>query len=383
MNTQAAFETQWEYLLSFLPQDKTLEASAREYGAIIRKRSFEKASDLLRLALVYACCGLSLRQTASWAQMAGVAHVSDVALLKRFRAAPKWLGNVLGEKLAERAKASHQSAPNLRLRIVDATVVSEPGSKGSNWRVHLGFDLNRFAIDHLELTDFRGGETLRRFEAKAGEVFVGDQGYAHCKGMAAIVRSGGDLLIRMNWQNVPLDKPDGTPFDLFEQLRSLDEASPGDFQVIVAPKGKGRKDTFPARLIALRKTEPAAEDARRKVIKERSRKSRNIDPRTFEAAGYVLIITTLPPEAASPKQVLEIYRLRWQVELVFKRLKSILDLKELPAKDPRLIQTYIYAKLIAALLLEEFTEAYLSFSPWGFRLAQPPAESMENPGNPR
>jgi hypothetical protein len=379
MKATTALEHQWPFLLSFLPSEDALESSAFEHGAIRRRRGITSASDLLRLALVYACCGLSLRQTAAWAEAAGVASVSDVALLKRLRSASRWLGNVLGEKLAERAQTSAAVCTALHLRIVDATTVSQPGSTGTDWRLHLGFDLSRFAIDHLELTTVKGGETLKRFSVSRGEVLVGDRGYCHCKGMSSVLARGGDFLIRMNWQNVPLKHPDGEPFDLFPALRSIEEGEVGDFPVLVAPEGKGKIPPFPARLIAVRKSEPAAEAARRKALRERSRKCRTPDPRTLEGAGYVLVLTSLPASRLAAKDALEIYRLRWQIELVFKRMKSILDLGELPAKDPRLVQTYIYAKLIAALLLEELTESYLSFSPWGFKLNRSPPLSLENP----
>ena len=383
MDTQTALEHQWPFLLSFLPSDEALNASARACGALRRRRCISEASDLLRLALVYACCGLSLRQTAAWAETVGVASISDVALLKRLRAASGWLGQLLGEKLAERAAAASDTRTDLHLRLVDATVVSEPGSTGTDWRVHMGFDLRRFAIDHVELTTVKGGETLKRFCIAPGEVVVGDQGYSHCKGLAAVVASGGDFLIRMNWQNVPLDCPDGTQFHLLENLRRLAEGEVGEFSVMVAPKGKGRVTPFPARLVAVRKTEPAAQAARTRALKERSRKCRTPDPRTLEAASYFLVLTSLSSAQLAPAQVLETYRLRWQIELVFKRLKGLLDLGELPAKDPRLIQTYIYAKLLAALLLEELTEAYLAFSPWGFRLERTPPFALANPAHPR
>ncbi len=69
------------------------------------------------------------------------------------------------------------------------------------------------------------------------------------------------------------------------------------------------------------------------------------------------------------KDVLDIYRFRWQIELAFKRMKSLPFLGDLPARDPPLARCFLYSKLLAALLLEDFTSEILSFSPWGFRLA--------------
>ena len=102
MDAQESLENEWPYLLSFLPPEETLEATARSCGAIQRRRAVAEASTLLRLALVYGFCGFSLRQTAAWAEAADIASLSDVALLKRFRKTPDWLGHLLGVKLAER-----------------------------------------------------------------------------------------------------------------------------------------------------------------------------------------------------------------------------------------------------------------------------------------
>lgn len=376
MNSQTVLEYQWSYLLSFLPAESELEKTARECGAFRRRRAVDSASELLRLALAYGFCGLSLRQTAAWAEVAGVASISDVALLNRLRSADRWLGHLLGNKLAERAATSLNAPRSLRLRIVDATTVSKPGSTGTDWRVHLGFDLATLAIDHVELTDARGGETLCRFTFEPGDVVVGDRGYAHRRGLWSVLSSGADFLVRLNWQNIPLQRPNGRKFEVLDALRSLPEARVGEFAVRVTPQRKEGIPAIAARLVAVRKSEAAAEESRRRVLKERSKKGRAVDPRTLEAASYVFVLTSVPEERMDAAQVLEAYRLRWQIELAFKRLKSLLHLNELPARDPALARSYIFAKLLAALLLEDFTDHFLSFSPWGFRLVRAPTEPL-------
>lgn len=378
MNGQIILEYQWPYLLSLLPPEKELEATAKATGALSRKRAVDSASSLIRLALAYGFCGLSLRQTAAWAQVAGVAEMSDVALLNRLRKASDWLGLLLGLKLAEKAPPPMSSAKP-RLRLVDATTVSRPGSQGADWRVHLRFDLARMAISHVELTDFRGGETLLRFPFEPGEVVVGDRGYAHRRGFWAVHQENADFIVRLNWQTVPLQLPGGGSFDLLDALRSLPEATAGEWRVQTAALSRDGIPSIPARLVAVRKSEAAAEAARETVLRERSRKSRNVDARTLESASYTFLLTTLPREDFSAETILETYRFRWQIELAFKRLKSLMHLDELPARDPPLARTYLYAKLLAALLLEEFTEVFLSFSPWGFRLARTPPIALAYP----
>lgn len=364
MDAREALQYQWPYLLSLLPPVEELEAAAYASAALSRRRCVDSAPTLLRLALVYGFCGFSLRQTAAWAEAAGIASLSDVALLKRLRASHSWLGQLLATKLADRASVPSAA---LRLRLLDATTISRPGSAGTDWRLHLGFDLGRLAIDHIELTDHTGGEALSRFQFAADELAIADAGYAHRAGFWHTQQSGAAFLVRINWQNVPLRDRIGAPFDLLSLLRSLPDAAPADYPVLIAADRQRRIPAVPARLVVIRKSETAAAVARQRVLHDRTRKGTSIDPRTLEAAGYILTLTTLP-ESFTPAQVLDLYRFRWQVELAFKRLKSILHFDQLPAKDPALARTILYSKLLAALLIEDFTTSFVSISPWGYPL---------------
>lgn len=371
MNAMTLLEYQWPYILSFLPSLEVLEKSAKETGALVRKRNVRSASDLLRLIFAYGFCGLSLRQTAAWAHVANVAEISNVALLKRLRASEKWLGQLLAIKLAESATPPPMAESAHRVRLIDATSITKPGGKGIDWRIHLGFDLHALAIDHIELTDVKGGESFTRFEGKKGELFIGDAGYAHRRGLQSLVDDQADFIVRLSWQNVPLMHADkSSPFDIPNALRSLPEAAVGDFDVFVKPSKTN--SAIAARLVAVAKSEAAAEAARVRVMRERSRKGRSVDPRTLESAGYIFVLTSLSRDTYDANKILELYRFRWQVELAFKRMKSLLSLDALPAKDPPLAKTFLYAKLLAALLLEDLTEAFLAFSPWGYRLADAP-----------
>src|ERR1700752_2871409 len=95
-------EQDWPGVAERLGRAIDLETSARERGALVRKRGVRSGSDLLRLALAYGPGGQSLRQTAAWAQLQQVAEISDVALLYRLRAAADWLGEIAGALLAQR-----------------------------------------------------------------------------------------------------------------------------------------------------------------------------------------------------------------------------------------------------------------------------------------
>ncbi len=366
MNNMELVEHQWPYLLKMIGSEDFLQESARQMGAFQRRRGVKDAATLLRLAMIYAFCGCSLRQTAVYADLGEIASLSNVALLNRIRSAKPWLGYLVAAKLAERAAAALPRR-SLRLRLLDASTVNRPGTHGTDLRLHVGVDLQTLSMDSIEITDSSGGETFRRFEFSPTDLVIADRGYAHAAGIDALVQASAQFIVRINWQNLPLFDFGGRRLDVLEMLRSLPEADAGEFAVVVQHRNAG----IGCRLVGIRKTETAAQASRDKAIREATKKRRRLDPRTLESAGFIFVLTNVAPEVLSAPQALELYRFRWQVELVFKRLKSILHFDQIPTKDPETTQALLFTKLLGALLIEDMTERYISFSPWGYRLEGP------------
>ncbi len=361
-------ERGWRYLRSFLPDKEEIERTAKEMKVLERRREIQSGEDLLRLILVYAGGIGGLRSVAAWSKLMGIADISDVGLLKRFRKASRWMGHILSMKLREYVEIPKGETGKKRVLLVDATTISERGSRGTDWRVHVGYDLESQRIVQVEVTDVNGGETLKRFRVGPGEVVIGDRAYASRQGLKSVIEGGGDFIVRLNWSTVPLQTLDGKEFDLIGTLRGLKDGEIGDFDVQTKPDKRKGLGAIKGRLIAIRKTPQAAQAARAEVKRIYKRKrGRSPDPRTLETAGYVFLFTSLDRESASAEAVLKLYRFRWQIEMLFKRLKGLLNLSQLPPKDPSLIQTYLYAKLLLALLLQDISSAFLFFSPWGFR----------------
>lgn len=367
MHQQLFLEEDWSYLLTFLPARSALERSAAEFGAIRRVREISSASALLRLMMAYGFCGMSLRRTAAWAAEAGLATISDVSLLDRFRNGADWLGHVLALKLADHASFPGSVAPGFRVRLIDATSVTRTGGKGTDWRLHLTLDLSRLKIDQVELTDVSGGEHLSRFKFKPGELVIGDRGYAHRNGVASVVRSGAEFLVRMTWSNLPLLTPQGKPIEILHYCRKVAGMRPVEWPVCIRDSS-----IRPVRLLIVRKSAAAAAENRRELEAEARKKQRAVDLRTLEACNYLILLTSVGADRLSADQAFELYRFRWQIEITFKRLKSLLHLDELPAKNTALAQLILRSKLLAALLIDDYTERYLSFSPWGYPI--PPEE---------
>jgi len=353
---------QWPQLRSALPAGFDLEATARERGAFTRARGVKDAESLLRLALGYGACGMSLRECSAWAEASGIASLSDPALLKRLSKAADWLGDLLQAMLAEGNREAAGKWAGLRLRALDATSICAPGADRTTWRLHAGYDLASGQVDHIALTDGRGAESLKRFNFRPGEIVLADRGYARPRDLRPVLEAGAHLIVRVGWNSLRLCTADGAPVDLFAQFKKL-RTTEGETMVYV-DEGKGAPDELlPLRLVMRRKTRQQAADAQRRLLKEAKKRGKMSDPRSLEAAKYVLLLTSLPADTFPTSEVLTLYRFRWQIELLFKRFKSLAGLDSLPAKNPDLARAWIYARLIAAVLAERLAGNHLPDSP--------------------
>lgn len=325
------------------------ERLARDTKALVRQRQLKGGLNLLRLVMAYAVCDWSLRLVGAWASLQTIAHLSDVALLYRFRQCGRWLGALVALVLLQRQRDLSELG-GVRLRLVDASIISQPGSQGTDWRIQASLDLGKMCLDGIELTDGHSGESLVRFEARANEIWVGDQGYAVAKGLGTALADQRRLLVRINWQNLRLHHPDGRRLDVIGWLKPLTHITEC---AVTLPTPSG---DFQLRLIACPLPPDKAEQARERMRKRAHKKGKEPNPDTLLAAGVVLILTNLPSQTWEAARVLWVYRLRWQIELQFKRLKGLLAFDHLRAQDPHLAQTYLLAKILAALLLDALVQ---------------------------
>jgi hypothetical protein len=357
---------EWGIITRLLPPQ--WEELARTTGAFRRSRNIRDASTLLLLILLHAAAGLSLRQAAARARRMGVASITDVGLHKRMRRSGRWLHAMAAAMFAGSPfrRALDGTSPERRLRVVDATNVTEPGSTGTDWRVHYVLRLPSLECDLFEVTDPSGGETYKRLPVTPGDVILGDRGYCHREGVAHVVDAGGDVIVRLNASSFPLLHPSGAALELLPLLRTLDAHEPGEW--LVAFEAGGR--TYSGRLCAVRKSVAAADRAKARMLKDATRKGKRLRPETLEAAEYIFVLTTLPPDT-STAAVLELYRARWQVELAFKRLKSLFGAGHVPKYDPESARAWLHAKLLAVLLIERLSQEARFFSPWGFEPLRP------------
>jgi hypothetical protein len=363
MQYPSLLTSDWGAFLARLSPVVDLDKTAFTFKALLRRRGVKTAESLLRLGLGYGPGGMSLREASAWAGIAGIAQLKDTSLLDRLRNASDWFAEILRLLLSARVKPTQRMGYERTIRLVDGSTLSEPGSKRTDWRLHATYDLASGTFTHIKVTDKHTAESLTLGPVNPGEIRIADRGYAKAKDLAAIVMQRADFIVRVGWTSLRLLTRSSQPFELFAKLADIPSDGLVDIPVLIAQPNK--QPALPVRLIILAKPAEAAEKERTRVERRGSKKQHKTDPRSIIAAGYIMIVTSLAADAFSVQEIAALYRFRWQIELAFKRLKSLLHIDRLRAFDPELAKTWIYAHLIAALVIDSMTQEILESSPCG------------------
>jgi hypothetical protein len=356
----------WLLLKRFLPAGWAEQA--KRLGALRRQRKVASAEQLLRVLLIHLVDGCSLRETVARAREGKLAEMSDVALLKRLRAASEWLRWMALELLARRGCAIERPdwLAGYRVRSVDATVVSEPGSTGTDWRLHYSLELFALKCDHFQLTEPDKGESLLNFPVVPGDLLIGDRMYGTLNGFWHVRNSGGDFIVRIRSKAFPLYVPGSErKIDLLARLRKLRIGEAREW--LVEARSPDHKPML-LRVCAIRKSREAAEASVRRRLEQARVKQQSVSAKALEWQRYVVSATSVDSERLSAEQVLQCYRIRWQSEIAFKRLKSIMGLGHLPKVDTESARAWLHGKILAALLVQTIVDEGRLFSPWGYPL---------------
>jgi hypothetical protein len=287
-------------------------------------REIKNAETLLRLALAYGGLGMSLRETCAWAEAGGIASLSDPSLLERLCKAGPWLGDLLAALIADQAKVRAGRWAGYRLRALDGTSICQPGADRTTWRLHVGYDLATAQVDQLELTDVHGAENLQRLTYQPGDIVRGDRYYARPRDLRPVIDAGADFIVRTGWNSLRLLQPGGEPFDLFVTLAT--QAGPeGEVQVRIH---EGTTEVAPLeplilRLVIRRKDPEQAEAEQKRLLKDAKKRGKKPDPRSLEAAKYILLLTSLPADAFPTDDILILYRFRWQIEFGLQKVQEL------------------------------------------------------------
>ena len=352
----------WEDFLKCLPANWREIAEASK---VLKGQRKDKAPEtLLRVLMLHLMCGYSLRETSAIAAEAGIAFLSDVALLKRLRKSADMFRLLCSEMFCK--FENNENFTDYRIRLIDGTIIKEPGQFGTQWRLHYSFLLPEMSCDSFKLTKATGpgtGEGLEQFEVKPNDIILADRGFCRFNCFNHVARSGGFSCVRWNSGALPLYNADGSAFDIQHLFKALTtEGMCGEANVFI--RGDAPGETLPCRVCVIRKNDESAGRARRILWREAAKKHITPTQLSLLACDFIVLVTTLPPDRFDLRAVLELYRLRWQVELVFKRFKSIARIGALPKYTDSSAEAWLYGKMFVTLLVERVGSQLGAFSPW-------------------
>ena len=360
----------WIGTVDRLGGPEMLAAEARESGAFLRPREVKTAVDLLRLVLGYCLGHVGLRLTAAWSEGIGLASLSNVALLGRLRNCVPWLEKIVARLLAEAAQAEAarradaglpcaDAAPPRLIRLVDATTVIKPGrfahENSQLWRIHAVYNLPSEQFSAFEITDEKGAERINRVAVIPGEIRIADRIHCRADDLGQVIEQGADIVVRASWRSARWLDQRGRGLDIIGELTAN---TTGRIDRAVWLGRSGKATALALRLVAVRMPKEQAVKAVADARAEAKKKQRQIQPGTLIAAEWVILVTTLPANDYSADRVLELYRLRWRIEIAFKRLKSLVGLKGPPGKCVVVAKAWVLCHLIAVLLTEAQLAAF-------------------------
>ncbi len=365
METKYAKADEWSRVEAQLPAH--WPDMAERHGFVPAKVPAQlgaKVTDIripVRTVLYRVGTNCSLKTAAASAFAGEVIDVSPVAVhLWERKLGPLFADMVADLADTERTFAAQRWA-GYDIVIVDASTVSRPGAEGTTARVHYALRLTTLRPISVEVTDDKGGETFRRFDPQAGELWMGDRAYANPPGVAFVKTAGAEVLVRYNRGSLPLFDIKGQRLDVPAKLAKL--RKPGRVREWAAWVHADGWAPIRGRLIAVRLPVDKAEEARERLRREQGNE---VTPESLAMASFVVVFTTVPQDKLSAELVLELYGLRWQVELHIKRDKSIAGLDRLPNRRPDTVYTWICAKLLLVQIARKMASSQMAIPPCGF-----------------
>ena len=262
-----------------------------------------------------------------------------------------------------------------RIHIIDSTSWALaaalkgvfPGCGGdaseAGCKVQLCYEYVRGVVSFFEMgagncPDNRWSARLPQF-AYAGDLIITDLGYFCLRTFHRIAENGAFFLSRFLMGTAIIDQATGKALNLCEILRSL-VVDAIEMQVLM---GTSEQTRINCRLVCLRVSEEQAKMRRDKLTKTVWRKKKQLpSAHSLYLCSWTLMVTNVPANCLDAGMVRPFYSLRWQIELLFKQLKSILAVDTSnSAKEPR-VRCELLGRMIVAIITHKIhahTNAYL------------------------
>ena len=318
-----------------------------------------------------------MRQTDAGAAASGLVSISQVAFFKWMAKIGKYL-EALVALMVDQTAYSATAWGGYELFAADATCVERPGATGTTARLHYALRLSTLSPRAIRITDETGGETMRNFDPEEGELWIVDRGYSNPPCVETVLDAKADILVRLNRHSMPLYTANAMPIDVASLLRSTTDRGCAHERKVYVRTKSGRM--LAARLCWIRLSPDDARKARAHAKREGAKDNGELD-----LCEYIAIITTADACRINTSQVFDLYRARWQIELNFKRDKSLGELDRLPSLIPDTIHAWICGKVLLNLIVQRLSARKVNVSPSGLAdiLLRAPRTTANNSTQPR
>lgn len=353
-------ESDWSLIEAQLPKGWRELATEMRIIRRLPEHVGQKIVDIevaLRLVLNYVAQRGSMRQTVAGAAAAALVTISQVAFFKWMAKIGKYLEALVARMVDQRAYAA-EAWGGYQLIAADATCVERPGAKGTTARLHYALRLADLSPRTIRITDETVGETMRNFDPEEGELWILDRGYSNPPCIEFTLDRKSDILVRLNWHSMPLFTANADAIDVRKLLRSTPDRGIAHQRKVYVRTKTGRM--FAVRVCWIRLLPDEARKARNHAKRDGVKDDGELD--LYE---YIAVVTTAEASRISAGQAIELYRARWQVELDFKRDKSIGELDRLPNLIPKTIHAWICGKVLLDLIVRRLSAQEVNISPSG------------------
>jgi len=346
----------FKQLLKLLPEG--WEEKAKELRALQRAREIKTPEDLLRLLLLYVTEGQSMAGISAIANLSGTAMMSKVAVHKRIQNSGEWLKWICTHiyRNAGLLVEKPEYLKDRNVLLVDASEDSKGGAERLFFMLHYCMDLFTFSSREFLITEEATGEKLSNFTQLGPEdIVIGDRAYATLAGLSHLKKHGADYVLRLRGRAFNIYDEKEEKLDLMKEFSRLKTWEYGEITGWCVINGEKE----PVRICALRKDGMAEWAGKKKLHSS----GLHVSKLREEYNKYIIVITSVGKDITA-EQLLQLYRMRWQIEIAFKRLKSLFRYNEMPARKTENIKTWFYGKLLLAALCENLVNTG-RFSPSG------------------
>ncbi|GHU75155.1 hypothetical protein FACS1894188_05360 [Clostridia bacterium] len=161
------------------------------------------------------------------------------------------------------------------------------------------------------------------------------------------LENNGDFLFRLRCKAFTIYDNEGKKINLNAAISDATENTPVSFTANFKTGGEYK----PIRICAVRKTADDILKSQKRIHRNESKKQKEYSKEAKSMNDYIVVVTSLPENITADK-ILGLYRYHWQIELYFKRLKSLMELGNLPNKNKDSIMAWLNGKMLCALLVE-------------------------------